>query len=328
MMKVGLIGAGWVTKHHLIGWRAQSPRAKVVAIADPVPERARERAREFDIPHVFASAAELLARVEVDALDVATPREAHAESVLLAANRAIPVLCQKPLAPTLAQAEQLVSEVGERTRLMVHENWRFRRYYREAKRWLDCGVAGRVLQGRMTLLSSGLIPDANGKCPLLERQPFMRTLDRMLVAEVLIHHLDTLRYLLGPLTVAAARIARSSPEIRGEDHALIMLNTASGAPVILHGNMAAQGYPPALVDRVELFGERATIALEEGLLTATGPQPGKVRYDLAECYQESYDAAIAHFVDSLLSGAPFETRPSDNLETLKLVEQIYALDGR
>ena len=328
MMRVGLVGAGFVTRHHLIGWRALHPRAKVVAIADPAIERALDRASEFDIPNVAGSAEELLDRFEIDALDVASPRETHAHAVLLAARRGIPVLCQKPLTPTLEEARRLVDQVGGGTRLMVHENWRFRRYYREAKRWLDTGAAGRVVQARMTLLSSGLVADALGKLPGLERQPFMRTLDRMLVMEVLIHHLDTLRFLLGPLTVEASRIGRTCAQIRGEDHAMVTLATAEGAPVILHGNMAAHGHPPALRDRLEILGERSTIAFEEGRLTAVGLETRDTAYDLAETYQGSYNAAIGHFLDAVLSGAPFETAPADNLETLALVERIYALDGR
>ena len=65
--------------------------------------------------------------VELDAVDVAAPREFHAEMVRMAARRGLAVLCQKPLAPTLAEAEALVAEVGGRCRLMVHENWRFGR---------------------------------------------------------------------------------------------------------------------------------------------------------------------------------------------------------
>ncbi|APV48589.1 oxidoreductase [Betaproteobacteria bacterium GR16-43] len=328
MMKVGLIGAGWVTQHHLRAWRSQHPRAKVVAIADPSADRASDRAREFDIPVVFPSAARLVERGDIDAIDVASPREFHAEAVRLAADRGIPVLCQKPLAPNFAEAERLADEVAGRTRLMVHENWRFRRYYREARAWLDGGVAGQVVQARMTLLSSGLIPDAAGKLPGLERQPFMRGLDRMLVMEVLIHHLDTLRFLLGPLTVEASRIGRTCPQIRGEDHALVTLATRTGAAVILHGNMAAHGHPPAFRDRLEILGDRATIAFEEGRLTATGAETREVTFDLAETYQASYDAVVGHFVDALRFDAPFETAPADNLETLKLVERIYQLDGR
>ncbi|HEY3178948.1 MAG TPA: Gfo/Idh/MocA family oxidoreductase [Casimicrobiaceae bacterium] len=323
-----MIGAGWVTQHHLISWNGERPRAKVVAIADPIVSRAQERAREFDIAQTFSDTATLLANADVDALDVATPRGAHAEPVLLAAERGIPVLCQKPIAPTLAQAETLVAQVGQRTRLMIHENWRFRRYYREARRWLDDGVAGDIKQARMTLLSSGLVPDVNGKCPALERQPFLRTLDRMLVMEVLIHHLDTLRFLLGPLCVSAAHIGQMSPELIGEDNAMVLLRTSEGAPVLLHGNMAAHGHPPVFVDRMELLGDRGTINLSDGRLTAIGRIPRDVQFDLAACYQASYDAAIGHFVDALLSGAPFETGADDNLETIRLVERIYALNGR
>jgi D-apiose dehydrogenase len=328
MLRVGMIGAGWVTQHHLVSWRGEQSRAKVVAIADPLLHRAQERAREFDIARTFADAATLLANVDVDAIDVATPRGAHVEPVLLAAERGIPVLCQKPMAPTLAEAETLVQQVGRRARLMIHENWRFRRYYREVRRWLDDGVAGDIKQARMTLLSSGLVPDAAGKCPALERQPFLRTLDRMLVMEVLIHHLDTLRFLLGPLTIDAARIGQISPELIGEDHAMVMLKTAAGAPVLLQGNMAAHGHPPVFVDRMELLGDRGTIALSDGRLTAAGHFERDEQFDLAACYQGSYDAAIGHFIDALMSDAPFETDAHDNLETIRLVERIYALNGR
>ena len=56
----------------------------------------------------------------------------HAPLVRLAAAKRLPVLCQKPLAPNLQEAIELAAEVEGLTRLMVHENWRFRGYYRDA----------------------------------------------------------------------------------------------------------------------------------------------------------------------------------------------------
>jgi predicted dehydrogenase len=79
---------------------------------------------------------------------------------------------------------------------------------------------------------------------------------------------------------------------------------------------------------MELFGDRGTIALSDGRLIATGHVQRDTQFDLAACYQGSYDAAIGHFIDALLSGAPFETDVRDNLETVRLVERIYALNGR
>ena len=117
-----------------------------------------------------------------------------------AAARGLAVLCQKPLAPTLAAAEALVAAVGGAVPLMVHENWRFRAYYRRLREWLDDGHgSATVRQVQLDFLSSGMIPDDDGKRPALVRQPFLAGLERLLVMEILIHHLDTLRFLLGEL---------------------------------------------------------------------------------------------------------------------------------
>ena len=321
-----MVGAGWVAQHHLAAWRRQAGRARVVAIADPSEARARERAAAFGIDAVHADAESMFATGRLDAVDIAAPREAHAGLVRLAASHGISTLCQKPLAPTYDEAAALVADVAgvPGVRLMVHENWRFRAYYRQIGAWLREGRIGRVLQAQMTLLSSGLLPDADGRLPALVRQPFIATLERALVMEMLIHHLDTLRFLLGDLELATARLGRLSSAMRGEDRAAIVLHTAEGAPVHLLANLAVHGEPPAMIDKLVLVGETGTIRLDGEALACSGSDPATLHYDLAACYADSYAATIAHFVDRLADGAPFETAPEDNLRTLRLVEDIYA----
>ena len=200
-LRVALAGAGMISWHHLTAWRNAGERVRLVAICDPDVDKATRRAREFDIPRVYGDAGEMFAAEAIDALDVASPRETHAVWVEAAAARGIHVLCQKPMTPTFADSEALVRRVGDRSRLMVHENWRFRPWYRELKRWLVAGELGTVLLARMAMISSGLLPDADGKRPALERQPFMQHEECLMIAEVLIHHLDVMRYLCGELTV-------------------------------------------------------------------------------------------------------------------------------
>jgi len=319
-LRVGLVGAGWVTQHHLAGWARLGARAKVVAIADPNAAAASARASEFDIAQVFDSAERMFDEAQLDAVDVAAPREFHAEIVRMAARKSLAVICQKPLAPTLAQAQALVGEMEGRCRLMVHENWRFRPYYRDLAGWLQAGRIGEVVQGQMTLLTCGLIPGAQGQLPALARQPFIATLDRALVMEVLIHHIDTLRFLLGELTLRHARLGHGSPAMKGEDRAFLAFETATQAPIALLANLAVHGQPPNLVDRLTLIGTQGTIVLDGNSLRCMGAAPGELSYDMPACYLQSYAAAIAHFVDSLESGAPFETAAGDNLRTLELVE--------
>jgi D-apiose dehydrogenase len=326
-LRVGLIGAGMVSRHHLIAWGEIADQARVIAVADPSRDHAAGRAFEFGIAEIHTDAEAMLAAAELDAVDIAAPRQFHAPLVRLAAKRRLPVLCQKPLAPTLQEAIDLAAEVKDLIRLMVHENWRFRGYYRDAASWLRAGRIGNVTQAQLTLLTSGVLPGPDGLRPALERQPFMRGEKRMLVAEVLIHHLDTLRMLLGPLRVTAAGLSRSYSGMAGEDGAVIQMTTGSGGTAAIFASFAAHGHPAAQLDRLDILGDEGSIRLDGPLLTCSGLHHEQRHYDLAAEYQGAYNRTIAHFVQSLRDDTPFETAPEDNIETLRLVEDCYRLSG-
>ena len=323
-LRVGLAGAGWVAPHHLSAWASLANRAEVVAIADPDVDAARHRARLFRVPAVHASVEAMLAREELDAIDIAAPRDVHAEICLMAARRHLAILCQKPLAPTLADAEVLIEEVERMgARLMVHENWRFRPHYQRIGDWLRADRIGEVRTISVALLTSGLLPDSQGNLPALVRQPMLATLDRFLVMEIMIHLVDAVRFLVGPLTLAGARLGKSCPAVRGEDRASLLLTSREGASVSLVGDFMAHGYPPEQFDRVEILGTRGSITLDRDRLRLRGQRDEEVRLDLPSNYRASYIGAITHFVDRLTDGAPFETSPTDNLETLRIVEAAY-----
>src|SRR4051812_12351835 len=157
-LRIGLVGAGMVSRHHLIAWATLSDQARVVAVADPSADNAARRAGEFGIAHTYPGLEAMLAATDLDAIDIAAPREMHAPLVRLAAKRRLAVLCQKPLAPNLQEATDLAAGVEGSTRLMVHENWRFRGYYRDAAAWLREGRIGNIKQAQLTLLTSGVLP--------------------------------------------------------------------------------------------------------------------------------------------------------------------------
>ena len=327
MRRIGLAGAGWVTPHHLQAWQLLRGRAVVVAIADPNVEAARAKAAEYGVPAVYPSVEAMLEREHLDVIDVATPRETHAPICRLAADRGLAIICQKPLAPTLAEAESLVADVGGRVRLMVHENWRFRPHYRRIAGWLRDGRVGEIRTVTMSLFTSGLIAEASGRAPAVDRQPVFATLERLLVMEVLIHHVDTLRFLLGPLTLQCALLGRSCPLVRGEDRASMFMTTAAGAAVSLIGDFAAHGYPVAQRDRLEILGTTGAILFEGGRLRLVrgAHTEEDAAVDVAANYEASYLSVLTHFLDRLDDGGPFETSPEDNLETLRIVEQVYNL---
>ena len=325
--KVALAGAGMISWYHLTAWRNLGERVELVAVCDPDSEKAHRRAKEFKIAKVYTDRETMLASEAIDALDVATPRETHAGWVEAAAGRGIDVLCQKPLTPTLSEAQELVRRIDGKIRLMVHENWRFRPWYRELKRWIAAGPLGELVLARMAMVTSGFLPDASGKRPAFVRQPFMQHEKRLMMAEVLIHHLDVMRFLCGDLRVVGARGARTLPDVAGETVASIFLETRTGAPVEVTGTMAAAGYPSRAPDRLEIVGSQASALFEQSVLRRLGPDPVEIAFDNEKGYQASFDGVITHFVECLESGTPFETGPSDNLETLRLVEHGYWAAG-
>ena len=121
----------------------------------------------------------------------------------------------------------------------------------------------------MQVHSSGLLEDKTGVRPQLVRQPFFAQLERLLIGELLIHHLDVLRWLLGPLRVVAARTGRLCAQVRGEDHAVILLE-GQKRWALLDGRLVVPGAPPTPSDRLEIIGTKGTVLFEGSTLRPAG----------------------------------------------------------
>jgi D-apiose dehydrogenase len=318
-LRVGIVGAGWVSAYHLAAWR-DCKVAEVVAIVDRDRRRAEARAQAFAIPCARQDVDEMLERDRLDALDIATPVETHADYCRRAAVHGLAILCQKPLAPTLDEARELVRAIGARGRLMVNENWRFRPHYRQVKRWTE-DATGDVQQFHLAVRSSGLLPDEAGNLPALSRQPFLASLERLVIGELLIHHLDVARWLLGPLEVRGAVVRGGI--VRGEHAAMILLQAQAGGLAVVAANMAAPGFPAAPIDALDLIGTRASVRLDASALMLSAPRAQHVRIDLAANYQQGFTDAAAHFANCVRHDRPFESDAADNLSTLALVDAAY-----
>jgi predicted dehydrogenase len=326
-LRIAVAGAGMVSHHHLVAW-SRCADATVVGIADPDRARADARAKAFALPAAFDDAARMLDATEPDALDIAAGHEAHGPLCALAAQRHMAILCQKPLAATLAAAEAILEQVGNRSRLMVHENWRHRPYYRQAKAWLQAGFVGRPQHLVIAARGSGLVTRPDGTLASLVRQPMLATIPRLMIGEVLVHHLDVASWLIGPLEVTAASLRHEVSAVRGESAASVLLRSGDGrCTVAVDGDLNVPEAPPRVDDRMELTGTNGVITLENMNLTLrrSGEPPRALGYDTDEAYQCAYDDAIAHFVQAILEGIPFETPPEVHLRVLRMVEEAYAV---
>ncbi len=323
--RAALVGAGMISLYHLRAW--QNAGVPVVAVCDIDFDKANARAEEFGIERVYDDPAKMFADGGFELVDIAASVEAHAPVVRMAADRGVHAMLQKPLTETVAEAEALIADVGDSVRFMVHENYRFRPHYVTVRRWIDEGRIGKVKHLTIACRGSGLCPRENAEPFLVERQPYLKGFKRNLVFETMIHHLDVLRCIAGPLKVVSARLNRLANGLPGEDTASILMEGADGLIATADGCICAPGYPPLHGDRLEVIGERATIIMDYNRVFLVGHENEAVEVDLLGRYQECFDTAIAAFVDGVANDEPFETDRLDNLETLRLMESVYRAAG-
>lgn len=330
-MRVGLVGAGFVSPLHVRGWRLAG--AEVVGIVARTAASARDRARELGIPRVYADVTAMLEEAGLDVLDIAAPPATHRRLVEAALARGVAVMCQKPLADDLQEA-RAIAELAATAQVpvMVHENWRFRPWYRTLRRVLDDGELGEVFFARFSARFAGTVRTArHPDVPYsLRRQPFFASMRPLLILESVIHQLDVARFLFGEPESVYARTHRISEHVTGEDCALVVLGYA-GRTVEIDRSYASKGYPepPVLSESAVVEGRDGSAFVDRsGRLDLARDDP-RGRVEETRCspgptaYEDSYAAAIAHFCDALRTGGAVETTPRDNLRTLGLVFAAY-----
>ncbi|MGB2625248.1 MAG: Gfo/Idh/MocA family oxidoreductase [Candidatus Acidiferrum sp.] len=143
---IGVLGVGEMGRRHAENLRRLVPEARLVAVADVAAARAREVADELEIEHSFASLEEMLAHKDIQSVLIATPDKFHAQAVRTAAAAGKAILCEKPLALTLEDAQAALKEV-ERAKVQLQLGF-MRRYdpaYAAAFKRIEAGEIGTPL---------------------------------------------------------------------------------------------------------------------------------------------------------------------------------------
>lgn len=315
-----MIGCGHISKDHLWAWK-QISDANIVAVCDIVQEKAQERANEFNIPLVFTDYKKMLAEVKPDFVDIATRPSSHSILVTYAAQKGLHVLCQKPLAQTLQEANQL-EQICRKAGIvfMVNENGRHQRWFRDIHGLLTNKVIGDPYyarfeeRGRVTLPQ----PDFGG-------QPYLSEMTRLAVYEMGVHYLDIARYLFGEADWVFAQLNRVSPFIAGEDQALIATKFQELTCLIDIGWYTVP-LPSSDVTwgRLKIEGTIGTLSLETDgtlyLFTDHEQQTWRFPHDTLS---QSFVATQQHFITCLDTGDEPETSGAQTLNTMKLVYAAY-----
>jgi predicted dehydrogenase len=326
-LRFAMVGAGFWARYQLAGWR-EAGGCRCVAICNRTRSKAEALAREFDIPAIYTDLSELLRGESLDAVDVVSAPEAHEQHVLLAAGHKVPVICQKPMATSLAAAERMVEGCRKAgVPFFVHENWRWQTPIRALRRALQEGSIGAPFRGRITMISAYSV---------FLNQPFLRDSERFVLTDMGCHLLDTARLLFGEAQSLYCQTARVHKDIRGEDVATVMTRTDRGVTVVVSmgyaGNPLEQDRYPETYIFVE--GDKGSARLGpdfwvrvttgEGTHSRRYPPPDYAwtdpRYAVA---QASIVPCVTDLMRGLRGQGGAETTGEDNLKTLRQVFAAY-----
>jgi len=328
-MKGVAIGCGAISEFHFKGWQRVSG-SEIVAVCDVREEMARRRADEFGIPGVYRSYTTMFDAEKPDFVDVITRPEPHREIVLESIRRRIPIICQKPFAPNMAEADEMVQAATQAgVPLMIHENWRWRRWYRQIKQWINQGLLGTPRYAHFWFHSDAVLPDYGlGVSWSLQRYPYQLKMPKLILYEFGIHLVDIFRFLFGEPIRLYGVARRRSPLVQGEDHIVLILETEKLMATI-DVSWASWGRRSNVVlEEVSIEGDGGYIAMDAESklrLESSGHQEtsGPFAPQYADYYVESFSQTEQHFCECVRDGKEFETSGRDNLKTLGITLEAY-----
>lgn len=303
-------------KRHAENLRRLVPEAHLVAVADVAAERAHQVAAELEIEHSFGSLDDMLARKDIQAIVIATPDKFHAQGIRAAARAGKDILCEKPLATDLADAQAALDAVTKAgVRLQIGFMRRYDPAYRAARKRIEAGEIGEPV----VFKSLGRDKDVP---PLTAYQS---NLNGMLFYNNTIHDFDLARWLVGDevAEVQAYTTVAIRPEIaKYNDIVAGVVNLLYVRGAI--GNI--ESYVQAIYGydvRTEVVGSKGsvfvgTVAQTPATFLSSHGRTQALADHFLTRFAEAYLAEVRDFVQTTLNDGPAEVSGEDGLEALAI----------
>lgn len=331
--RIAVVGAGFFSQFHLEGWAGLAD-AELVGLCDADANKTHALAQRFGVPRTFARAEDMLDAVKPDLVDVVTPPASHTQVLEAVMARSLPAICQKPFGTSYGEAMALTARAQKAgAPLIIHENFRFMPWFREARRLIDAGQLG-ALHGVSFRLRPG---DGQGPGAYLDRQPYFQTMPRLLVIETAIHLIDTFRFLMGEVAAVYARLRQLNPVIRGEDAGLITFEFEGGSAGLFDGNRLndhVAANPRRTMGEMWLEGAAGVLRLDGEARLWWKPHHGA---EVEHVYHRGSELSFGggacaalqrHVLDSMARHTALENTASDYLPNLRVQQAVYASHHR
>jgi predicted dehydrogenase len=327
-LKVILVGTGFWGR----GWAkviAESAQANIAALVDLDDEALSAVGNSVAVAKnkQFSQLKEALDSVEADAAVIVVPPEQHHEVAMSALSAGLHCVIEKPFAPTLSEAREVVSaaEAAQR-RLMISQTFRFRRGARTVQRLIREGAIGQIgsVHGRLF--------------KYMHFTGFRATMPEPLIVDQAVHHFDFIRGIFGlePVRLRGYSFNPSWSYFKGNANALVEFETADGAFISYSGSWVSLAGPQintSIDGSWDIQGDGgaiqwnhnyirlvptdfADVVFRKGAFEREG-QVLEVPLDVLDAEERA--GVLAEFASAVREGRKPETDGEDNLKSLALV---------
>ncbi|MFA9478360.1 Gfo/Idh/MocA family protein [Phycisphaerales bacterium AB-hyl4] len=257
-IRVGIVGCGQIAlRSHAPGF-VRVPSVRIAAVMDPDAKRA-EALRESVAPEakVFTDY-EAMLDSGLDAVSICTPNHLHCSMTLSALGRGLHVLCEKPIAGTLADADRMLAAATEAGRvLQINQSLRYHRLYATMAALVQQGRVGEVQHVRC--IRAGSSPPNKGWSPGADWF-VSKAAQGGLLLDIGIHMVDVIRWVAGDIVSVQGDVNARTPGMEVPDNVRALMRHADGATSVLELSWTF----PAGASGFEIHGTKGKLQVVPG----------------------------------------------------------------
>lgn len=311
----GIVGLGRVANDHIAPAITALTNSNLVAVASRDAGRALAFAERHGGPVALDSYEELLANPAVDAVYIATPNGLHAEQVIAAARAGKHVLCDKPLATTVADAERAIEAcAGSGVGLGVMFQTRNYDGMADARRVIAAGTIGEVVVAQLEMSPGRTLLKGWRTDPSLAGVGVMNNVG--------VHGYDLLGYLLGAEIIEVSAMLSSEVGFDLDTTALALLRFSNGGLAYVNVNQAVPDHQPDLViygAKGRVLGRNVTRPNLAGTLVVKGSD-GLSEHPVSSA--AAFAKTVGEFADAVLTGAEPTPSALDGLVSVRVTDAL------
>jgi predicted dehydrogenase len=263
--RVGIIGAGAIAQEcHMPGYK-KDRRTKLVAFAEPNNDRHGEIAEKFGKLNGYIDYKDMLKKEELDIVSICTPNVFHAENAIASLKAKCHVLCEKPIATTLKEADRMIDAAKRsRKKLMIGFTHRLFSGPQKCRELLQQKTIGKPFMIRVRFAHGGPYPGWAKNSWFYNKE--LSAGGALL--DMGIHAIDLSQWLLGPITTVSGMTETLIKNIEVDDNALLQLKFKNGAMGYIDVGWTSQ---PGF-SGIEIYGTEGTLICDynKGLQLCSG----------------------------------------------------------